>query len=199
MSATNELWNSTKEEDWRIALEKYWIFVKPTHLEIEKEFDSINIKEIERMNADQWYEFLRTKYFFWKFTARNRYVSTTNQLKKYLGPDDTVENLLLIKERIFSFDKEDVAAGLETACKIRGLGRAGASGLLSLLFPLHFATVDQFAVKALSEVHGLPEESTTSKMNPSKVLLSIFFNASTYCSGVTTGLIRNSSRISFIL
>jgi hypothetical protein len=34
---------------------------------------------------------------------------------------------------------------------VRGLGVAGASGLLSLLYPAHFATVDQFVVRALLE------------------------------------------------
>lgn len=169
MLLTNDLWNGGREKDWQIALERYWSYVKPTHLEIEREFDSIDAQEVEDMNAQQWYEFLLSKYFYWKYTAKNRYISTTNQLKRYLGPDDSLDNLFLIKEEIFSFDKEDIATGLDAACKIRGLGTAGASGLLAVLFPSHFATVDQFAVKALSDVRGLPEESAISKMKPEQI------------------------------
>ena len=169
MTSTDELWNGNEEKDQQDTLKKYWSYVKPTHLEIEKEFDSIDTHVVGKMNARQWYDFLLTKYFYWKYTAPNRYASTTIQLKKYLGPDDSLDKLYMIKERIFEFDKEEIATGLETACKIRGLGTAGASGLLAVLFPFHFATVDQFAVKALSEVHGLREESAISKMNPEQL------------------------------
>ena len=52
------------------------------------------------------------------------------------------------------------------ATSIRGLGTAGASGLLSILFPQHFGTVDQFAVKALCQIEDLPEIETIRSMNP---------------------------------
>lgn len=48
---------------------------------------------------------------------------------------------------------------------IHGLGCAGASGLLSLLYPRTFGTVDQFAAKALREVNGLPEANVLRLMN----------------------------------
>ncbi len=169
LSTTNELWNSSKEKDWHHAVERYWTFVKPTHLAVEKEFMEINPQKIERMSARQWYEFLLTKYFFWKYTAPNRYKTTTIQLMRYLGPDDSLDNLFKIKEEIFRLNKEDIYSGLKTTGKIRGLGPPGASGLLAVLFPSHFATVDQFAVKALSEVNGLPEGSAISMMNPDQI------------------------------
>ncbi|MDA3788302.1 MAG: hypothetical protein PF503_07380 [Desulfobacula sp.] len=121
------------------------------------------------MNSKQWYEFLLTKYFFWKYTAPNRYKTTTTQLKRYLGPNDSLDNLFQIKEKIFNLNKEDIATGLKTACKIRGLGPPGASGLLAILFPSYFATVDQFAVKALLEVNSLPEKSAISAMNSDQI------------------------------
>jgi hypothetical protein len=169
MLSTNDLWNSTRESDWQDALREYWSFVKPTHMAIEKEIDSIDTQEVANMNAQQWFDFLLNKYFYWKYTEKKRYVTTTYHLKKYLGPDDSLDDLFLIKEEIFSFDKEDIATGLKTASKIKGLGTAGASGLLAVLFPSKFGTVDQFAVKALSEVHGLPEESAIAAMSPEKI------------------------------
>ena len=171
MLSTNELWKNKEEKEWLNALNRYWSFVKPTHLEIEKEFDSIHADQVKNMNPKHWYEFLLTKYFFWKYTAPNRYKTTTNQLKKYLGPDDSLDNLFQIKEQIFNIDKEDIATGLKTANKIRGLGPPGASGLLAVLFPSYFATVDQFAVKALSEINGLPEKSLISVINPNQITI----------------------------
>lgn len=169
MLSTNELWKSNEEKEWLATLNKYWSFVKPTHLEVEKEFASIHSDKVKNMNSKQWYEFLLTKYFFWKYTAPNWYITTTTQLKKYLGPDDNLDNLFQIKEEMFRFNKDNIAIGLKTACKIRGLGAPGASGLLAVLFPSYFATVDQFVVKALLDVNGLPEKSAISAMNPNQI------------------------------
>ena len=52
--------------------------------------------------------------------------------------------------------------GHSSAC----LGTAGASGLLSLMYPEHFATIDQFVVKALREVGDPPEANALAEMNP---------------------------------
>jgi len=77
-----------------------------------------------------------------------------------------MHELKAIKEHLFSFDLHDVKKGLEIVTSIGGLGIAGASGLLSLLFPQHFATVDQFVVKALNSVDGIPEKAVLARMNP---------------------------------
>jgi hypothetical protein len=50
--------------------------------------------------------------------------------------------------------------------KISGLGTAGASGLLALLFPSSFGTVDQFVVKSLLKVRRLAERDLLSAMTP---------------------------------
>ena len=55
------------------------------------------------------------KYFFWKYTAPNRYKTTTTQLKKYLDPVNNLDELYSIKEEIFSFNKNDILKGLKTA------------------------------------------------------------------------------------
>lgn len=59
-----------------------------------------------------------------------------------------------------------VHAAIEVAIQIPGLGTAGASGLLALLYPESFGTVDQFVVKALREVPSLPEAVPLATMNP---------------------------------
>jgi len=168
---TSKLWNSSKESDWRDHLDRYWTFVKASHLAIEKEFDSFDVSVVHDMNKQECYKFLKNKYFYWKFTAPNRYATTTKHLKKYLGPDDNLDNLYAIKQKLLQFDKEDIKAGLAIAQQIRGLGIAGASGLLAVLFPKHFATVDQFVVKALSEVKDLPNKERITNMNPQQLTI----------------------------
>lgn len=166
------LWNSEKEDDWSAALNEYWKYVKPSHFAVEKEFNPLNTAAVEKMNPEEWYEFLLKKYFFWKYTEPNRYATTTAQLKKYLADPHGLNELFLIKKRIFEFDQEDILAGLKVASEIKGLGTAGASGLLAVLFPEKFATVDQFVVKALMALNHLPEHKRVMNMIPEGLKLS---------------------------
>lgn len=80
--------------------------------------------------------------------------------------EDRMYELEQIHFELFTFDIKDIKEGLEIANSIHGLGIAGASGLLAVLFPRYFGTVDQFVVKALDEIDNLPEKAMISKMNP---------------------------------
>ena len=159
------LWNSRHAEDWRQSLSHYWNLVSRANLDVEKEFEQLNPDEIRLLDQCGWYEFLLRKYFPWKYTARNRLATTTKHLKKY-DETDSLSVLWEIKHRLFNFDKVDISTGLKIATEIKGLGPPGASGLLAVLFPRHFGTVDQFAVKALRQVDGLPESAPLLRMNP---------------------------------
>jgi hypothetical protein len=165
MNHSREIWNSTDPERWDDALKHYWVFVKPSNLDLEREINELDAEDVNRMNADGWYEFLKNKYFRWKYTAPNRYATTTKFLKRY-REEGNLGALLQIKERLFTFDKDDIEAGLKIATLINGLGTAGASGLLAILFPVYFGTVDQFVVKALSCIPELPEVDRVRSMNP---------------------------------
>lgn len=161
----NHLWNAPVETAWQDALATYWNFVKPSLKSIEVEMDSLLASEVERMDQQEWYDFLKEKYFRWKYTAPNRYATTTRSLQTYLDTR-SLGSLHSIKVELFSFDKENARLGIEIASRIKGLGTAGASGLLSILLPRQFGTVDQFVVKALREVQGLPEVDALKKMTP---------------------------------
>lgn len=169
MTQTERVWKSRNEAEWRTFLDRYWNYVKPSHLEIEKEFNSLNSDIVKKMDSSQWYEFLLKKYFYWKYTAPNRYKTTTNQLKKYVETDGGLSDLFQIKEAIFNFEKNNILQELKITSQIKDLGMAGASGLLAVLFPSYFATVDQFAVKALNDVSDLPERSQVVVMNPDNI------------------------------
>jgi len=64
---------------------------------------------------------------------------------------------------LFKFDRKDIRRGLDLAGGIKGFGVGGASGLLSLLFPEQFGTVDQFVVKALQKIRTFPEGEISSR------------------------------------
>jgi hypothetical protein len=166
-----DLWCSSDSEVWGRALQRYWQFVQPRNVELERALDALDVNRLRGLTPHGWYNFLHDEYFRWKYTAPNRYATTTIQLKKYLD-DDELNELESLRQQLLNLDCNDIRRGITTAKKIRGLGTAGASGLLSLMYPEHFATVDQFVVKALRLVPSLPEAAALAKMNPENLNIS---------------------------
>ncbi len=162
-SGVSTLWESHDETEWRVALARYWCFVKPGNRDLEVSMNQLNVEWVKKLDAREWYSFLYCKYFPWKYTAPNRLETTRRQLRKY---ENGVEELFYIKEHLFVFDLANVEEGLKIAQAVKGLGWAGASGLLAVLFPEWFGTVDQFAVKALANVPTLAEQPELRAMNP---------------------------------
>lgn len=165
-----ELWKSRDQQTWQKALHRYWTFVKPANLALEMEMDQLDAGPVMKMDPEGWYKFLLEKYFRWKYTAPNRYASTTKILRSYASNNELTA-LHAIKERLFARDKNNIEQCLAVACSIRGLGTAGASGLLAVLFPAYFGTVDQFAVKALLRIPELPENQQIATMRPESLRL----------------------------
>jgi len=164
MITIDELWSSANPAIWQKALQRYWEFVKSSNIALEHRMEELNANHLRQLDAEGWYEFLKDQYFRWKFTANHRYSTTTGSLHRYFK-ENALEELHEIKLKLLSLDPSDIAYGLKTAQEIHGLGCAGASGLLSLLYPRSFGTVDQFAVKALREVNSLPETEALRLMN----------------------------------
>ena len=167
---TREMWNTNAPDLWRKALNRYWSFVKQSNLALEREMQELDVEAVRVMNPQEWYSFLLEKYFRWKYTAPNRYASTTKMLRSYAENNELLA-LHAIKERLFALDKDNLQQCLALASSIRGLGTAGASGLLAVLFPAHFGTVDQFEVKALAKIPELPERDLIAAMNPESLKL----------------------------
>ena len=156
MQPIGELWASRDQKEWGDALDRYWKM--PTvlkKLELEKYMDKLDPQAIKRLDGPEWYAFLE-KYFCWKFDGNYLPVRLDN-LKS-----NSLEQLFRVKESLFSLTEIDLAnirKGLNTvkSPQIRGLGYAGASGLLAVLFPKSFGTADKFVVKALCKIVSLPE------------------------------------------
>ncbi len=131
------------------------------YLELEKAMHLRDLNSLQNLNAKGWYDFLHDEYFRWKRPPPNRYVTTTNQLSKYKDTSG-LEELDIVRQQLLNLNLNEIHVGLKIATKIRGLGTAGASGLLSIMYPKYFATVDQFVVKALRLVSDLPESDVLS-------------------------------------
>ena len=124
---------------------------------------SVFVEGCRSARCSQRYQLLHDEYFLWKYTAKNRLATTRKQLQRYIVDGD-LDSLDQIRKSILKLNTSEVASSLKLTCMVRGLGVAGASGLLSLPYPAHFATVDQFVVRALLEV---PEQRQfVEGMNP---------------------------------
>jgi len=161
----NTLWHSRSSTDWQRTLDSYWNHLSFKNISVEKELEMIDSNEISAMSAVQFYEFLHDKYFVWKYTAANRLATSRKHLERYVD-ENRMNELEWIHRNLFSFDLADISLGLRIAMNIRGLGSAGASGLLAILFPEYFGTIDQFVVTALCSIEGLEENSRLAAMKP---------------------------------
>jgi hypothetical protein len=160
-----ELWDSDDAAGWEHALQRYWTLVKPANVALEREMESLRPVSIQNLDVEEWFQFLEQRYFRWKYTAPNRYVTTTAARRRQTERIG-VDALLGIRDRILAGLDGPVDRALHAACDVGGLGPAGASGLLALLRPDAFATIDQFVAKALSEVTSLPERAVVCRVSP---------------------------------
>lgn len=158
MLCIDQLWHSQDEADWLEMLESYPRRIKsPKFRDIEDELASLDLETIRSQDRHEWYGWLLHKYFPWKY-GTDRF-SNWRRLEKFVEEENGLDELYEIKERLLSFDVESISEGLVIASTIKGLGVAGASGLLALLYPAKFGTVDRFVVESLRLVSGLPESS----------------------------------------
>jgi hypothetical protein len=151
------LWESQNEQDWRDALDDYWqIPSVKRNISLERLMCRLDADAVRALGPREWYEFLREEYFRWKFTECKHLLKNQTHLWEY-EKTNTLSDLASIRDSLFEFDLRDISEGLERAEKIHGLSWSAGSGLLAVLFPKWFGTVDRFVVKSLYEIESLPE------------------------------------------
>lgn len=164
-SQINMLWHCNVETLWLHALQHYYDLLSPQQIPLERKMEQVKHEKISALSAIDFYSFLHKEYYVWKYTQKNRLATTRRQLERYITENCLFE-LEYIKHRLFTIDRNNTRECLSVVSNIRGLGTAGASGLLAILFPHEFGTVDQFVVKSLLEIENLPEHMLIDKMNP---------------------------------
>jgi hypothetical protein len=141
---------------------------------LERAMDQLPLDDIRAMDGEGWFCFLRDRYFRFKYTAPNRYATTTGALRRFVESGHRTANLrilLNIRDRLLEFDPQRIEQGLKIAREIPGLGVAGASGLLAVMYPRSFAIVDQFVVKSLRSIPGLPQAQELNRMTAANLSL----------------------------
>jgi hypothetical protein len=158
MRETSDIWKSIEVAVWEEALAEYWTPVKTVNVQLERALERLEVADVKNLSPSDWYSFLLTKYFPWKYTAPNRLATTTAKFHEGF-PDLGLHGLDKIRRQILSVDVNAIYNSIETARQIPGIGPAGATGLLSLLYPKYFGTADVFVVEALKKVLTLPERN----------------------------------------
>ena len=150
------IWNKNEHEEWISIENQYFDRVKEENLNLEKELNCFQLKDLWEWSSDEFKTFLNDKYFVWKYTDSRRLATT----RRCLDNISNAELLFVLKalkiidddlSNMKKYDKYEIKVGLQLVTMIPGLGVAGASGLLSVLFPDFFGTVDQFVVEALKD------------------------------------------------
>ena len=160
----NALWNNGNESDWKDALAIY--YNNPYDKALEDRMERLMPSDIEKMSVKEFYSFLYDEYFVWKYTAKNRLATTRKALSKY--ETEGLNKLAGIQREILLAYKEnpnDSEKLITITKEIYGLGTAGATGLLSILYPDYYGTLDQFLVYALLEIDNLPEHNRLKTIN----------------------------------
>ncbi len=163
----SQLWYSEDETLWKYYLEQYKKRInKSNQIKFDRYLEKLEEEMLEKFSPEKWYDFLLNFYFKWKYTQVNRYISLTNHIKKYKR-ENNLEELNAIKTEFLLADKTKLKESLEILCKIHGLGPSGASGLLALLYPTLYGTIDQFVIKSLQQLDDFPELKFINPDNPS--------------------------------
>lgn len=161
----NDIWVSNDRNVWEEAL---YIATKDDGRDdfIETKLSKLNLEYIKNLGVSEFFDFLYNGYFVWKYTAKNRLKTTQNELRKH---ENNLEELNDIKEELFNFNLSDTDKGLKIAIQIKGLGVAGASGLLALMYPSYFGTVDNMVIRGLLSVEEYRNDEFIKKMNPQNI------------------------------
>jgi hypothetical protein len=147
----SELWNSGEESEWDMALGCYWRCFKEGSQQqmLERKLAAPQADRARTMAPIESYEFLRSEYFPWKFTICGYLKQNVHHLESQYK-EDQGRSLHAIRSRILAAgDADNIHDALQAADDIGGLAPVGASGLIAVLFPCRFATVDQYVVKSL--------------------------------------------------
>ena len=116
----------------------------------------LNEDLLHKMTPKEWYEFLRDKYFEWKLEPRWR-VSAKRRLDEEYEKKNRLDELYEIKNKLLECDKNDIEQCLGILSKIKGMKSSVASGLLALLYPKIYGTVDRFAIESLQKTTEYPD------------------------------------------
>jgi hypothetical protein len=117
------------------------------------------------MDSPGWYQFLHDEYFVWKYTARNRYASTTRQLRRYVD-DNALDELDAIRRKLLALDTDDIRSILaRLLCAKSGHATTGAEDAVLSSSQLSSSQIARrcFRVRQLRSANFLKVRSETAE------------------------------------
>lgn len=102
------LWYSGSVSDWYERLLLYYHMPSVVgNYSLEIQLEMLKPEDVEAMTAEQFYDFLYSKYYVWKFTYCSALQGNRTKLEKY--KTEGMEPLGDIKNRVFALYEESVA------------------------------------------------------------------------------------------
>lgn len=158
-------WDSINPSDWSKALDKYNCYLISEEKAVrDARVTQTNRLRVTRMGINDFYEFLINDFLPWKYTDSRRLARG----KRLFSQNTNLEDLTNIKSRLCDPDLDDRTL-LSTAMSINGVGTAGASALLSILYPERFGTADRFVVLCMQNAPSLISDTTIQHINPNAI------------------------------
>lgn len=148
--SSEDLWESQDPYVWDRCLKAYWdVRSVRNNLAIEQEMDVVANCRQTLFDADarSWYRFLYDKYRPWKLKSQAKFFTDLQDKfqKRYDGARGELDAL---KWKLLRADKTDLTGCLQIVTLIEGFRIPTGSGLLAVLFPESFGTVDKLILRA---------------------------------------------------
>ena len=146
------VWNSDEKIMWEKALENYQTAVKSNNTGVAEKLCAMSTDDFGAMSGQDFYRFLVGDYARWKYTdgrIRNHVQSAIEEFHQ-THTDHEIKRVL---DGILAINPDDIYLHLANITRINGIGVAGASGILALILPQYFGTVDRFTVENLQKVY----------------------------------------------
>lgn len=156
MDIINQLWCNGKEKDWKEILESYKYGIKEGHHQIEKEMQNLKFQDIKFLSTREFQNWLCNKFFYWQHTSDYYRKNAVNKFENFIEQYG-IEELACYQKQIFDLDLNNISKCLDIVMKVGGIGIVGATGLLSVLYPEKFGTVNRDTNNALSKIKALGE------------------------------------------
>jgi len=153
-TALASLWRSNEVSAWQDALAKYWNHGPVRrNIDVERHMDRLTAEDRGAILASggALVDFLDHWYYSWKFFAIAPYDIPKHQAKVRIEYATNSDKYNAIARRLGALNADDVDQCLRYVASrsIPGLQLSAGSGLLAVLYPTWFGTVDQHTLRAL--------------------------------------------------
>lgn len=167
-----DVWTSEDESVWCSRIDAYWRYIeKQQKMALEEEMAKLSSQLMAELTDEAWRSFLATKYIPWKHQPGQFWRSKQTKFLSRYASREQLALLATIKNRIFACDPEKTRELLKIVDEIHQFGIPSGSGLLSLLFPSHFGTVDRFVIQSLQRIQKFKDDTKIQRLDPEDISL----------------------------